>query len=117
MKKTLRNLIFVLLSIVIGSVTVTRTLADDLPTFSDPEVNTFVKAYSQLADETIAAYKASQAGDSSKLKAVEAKGDELADQVEQMMGKLKPDETARFSAFVQKIAQKLDTATQGTSGN
>jgi uncharacterized protein YxeA len=117
MKKTLRNLIFVLFSIVIGSFTTMRALGDDVPTFSEPEVNAFVKAYAELADETIAAFKASQAGDSSKLKAVESKGDELAGQVQQLMGKLKPDETERFSEFIQKIAQKLEAATQGTSGN
>ncbi len=117
MKRILRNLTFVLLSIVIGSFTATRALGDDLPTFSEPEVNAFVKAYAGLVDDTVAAYKASQAGDSSKLKAVESKGDALAGQVQEIMGKLKADETARFSAFIEKMAQKLDAAAQGTSGN
>lgn len=94
-----------------------RALGDDLPTFSEPEVNAFVKAYAELADETIAAYKEAKGGDSSKLQAVESKGDQLAGQVQELMGKLKADEAERFTAFVEKIAQKLEAATQATSGN
>ena len=44
-----------------------KVLAEESPTFSAPEVNTFVKSYSDFADEYVAAYKAMKAGDSSKI--------------------------------------------------
>ena len=37
-----------------------RVLADDLPSFSEPEVNTFVKSYAQFVDDYIEAYKAAK---------------------------------------------------------
>ena len=40
-----------------------RVLAEEIPTFSAPEVNTFVKSYSDFPDEYVAAYKAMKAGD------------------------------------------------------
>jgi hypothetical protein len=39
-----------------------RALADDLPTFSDPDVNTFVKTYAQFVDDYITAIKAAKTG-------------------------------------------------------
>ena len=41
-----------------------RMLADDIPTFSEPEVNTFVKKYAQSSDDYVAADTAMKAGES-----------------------------------------------------
>ena len=90
-----------------------RLFADEIPTFSDADVNTFVKAYDQFVTEYVDAYKAAKAGDNSKLQAIEAKSQELQRQVPQIIGKIKPDETEKFSAFVGQCSQKIsDVAKQ-----
>jgi len=90
-----------------------RLFADDMPTFSDTDVTTFVKSYSQFVTEYVDAYKAAKAGDNSKLQALEAKSQELQRQVAQIIGKIKPDEADKFSAFIGQCAQKIsDVAKQ-----
>src|SRR4051794_37621521 len=70
-----------------------RALAEDVPTFSDPDVNTFVKSYAQFVDDYIIALKAAKVGDNSKLADVQTKAGELQGQASQAAGKLKPDES------------------------
>jgi|ERR1700730_14558032 hypothetical protein len=90
-----------------------RIFADDLPTFADPEVNTFVKSYAQFIDDYATAYKAMKGGDSSKLQALQPKSQELQTQAGQLTGKLKDDEKPKFQDFITKCAQKLlDVAKQ-----
>ena len=90
-----------------------RLFADDVPTFSDADVNTFVNAYGPFVTEYVDAYKAAKAGDNSKLQALEAKSQELQRQVPQIIGKIKPDEAEKFSAFVGQCSQKIsDVAKQ-----
>jgi hypothetical protein len=87
-----------------------RVLADDLPSFSEPEVNTFVKAYAQLADDCVAACKAGKLGDGSKVQALQAKSAELQAEGAQLVGKVKPDEREKFKAFIMSCVQKILTA-------
>jgi hypothetical protein len=89
-----------------------RVLADDLPSFSEPEVNTFVKSYAQFVDDYITAYKAAKSGDSSKVQALQAKSPELQAQGAQLVGKVKPDETEKFKAFITSCVQKILAAAQ-----
>jgi len=89
-----------------------QLFADDIPTFSEPEVNTFVKAYAQFADDYVAAYQAMKAGDNSKLQALQAKAPELQQEAAQMVGKVKPDEAATFNTFIMKCAQKITSTLQ-----
>ena len=89
-----------------------RVLAEEIPTFSAPEVNTFVKSYSDFADEYVAAYKAMKAGDSSKIQELQSKSGELETQAAQVTGKVKPDETDKFNAFVTSCAQKISAVSQ-----
>jgi hypothetical protein len=84
-----------------------RAFADDLPTFSDPDVNTFVKTYAQFVDDYITALKAAKAGDNSKLAGVQTKAGELQTQATQATGKLKPDESEKFQKFVASCSQKI----------
>jgi methionine synthase II (cobalamin-independent) len=84
-----------------------RVFADDIPTFSEPEVNAFVKSYAQFADDYVVAYQAMKAGDNSKLQALHARAPALQQEAAQMSGKLKPDETATFSTFISKCVQKI----------
>jgi hypothetical protein len=89
-----------------------RMLADDIPTFSEPEVNTFVKSYAQFADDYLAAYKAMKAGDSSKIQALQSQSAELQNETTQMIGKLKPGEAEKFSAFVTACAHKISAVAE-----
>jgi len=87
-----------------------RALADDLPTFSDPDVNTFVKNYAQFVDDYITALKAAKTGDNSKLAGVQTKAGELQGQATQAAGKLKPDESDKYQKFVATCSQKITDA-------
>lgn len=89
-----------------------RMLAEDIPTFSEPEVNTFVKTYAEFADEYVVAYKAMKAGDNSKIQALQSKSAELETEAAKLNGKLKPNETDRFNAFVTSCAQKISAVAQ-----
>ena len=89
-----------------------RALADDLPTFSDPDVNSFVKTYAQFVDDYIDALKAAKSGDNSKLGNVQSKAGELQTQATQAAGKLKPDESDKFQKFVATCSQKIVDATK-----
>jgi len=89
-----------------------RVLAEEIPTFSAPEVNTFVKSYSDFADEYVAAYKAMKAGDRSKIQELQSKSSDLETQATQVTGKLKPDETDRFNTFITSCAQKISAVSQ-----
>jgi hypothetical protein len=84
-----------------------RALADDLPSFTDPDVNTFVKTYAQFVDDYITALKAAKTGDNSKLAGVQTKAGELQSQATQAAGKLKPDESEKFQKFVAACSQKI----------
>ena len=89
-----------------------RVLAEDIPSFSAPEVNTFVKSYSDFADEYVAAYKAMKAGDRSKIQELQSKSSELETEARQITGKLKPDETDKFNTFITSCAQKISAVSQ-----
>src|ERR1700756_5985687 len=77
-----------------------RVLAEDIPSFSAPEVNTFVKSYSDFADEYVAAYKAMKAGDKSKIQDLQSKSSELETEAANVTGNFKHEETDKFNAFV-----------------
>ena len=94
------------------SIAADRILAEDIPTFSEREVNTFVKTYSEFADEYVVAYKAMKAGDNSKIQALQSKSTELETEAAKLSGKLKPNETDRFNAFVSSCAQKISAVAQ-----
>jgi vacuolar-type H+-ATPase catalytic subunit A/Vma1 len=89
-----------------------RALAEDIPTFSAPEVNTFVKSYSEFADQYVAAYKAMKAGDRSKIQDLQSKSSELETEAQAVTGKLKPEETDKFNAFVTSCAQRISAVSQ-----
>ena len=84
-----------------------RALADGLPTFSDPVVNTFVKTYSQFVDSYVDAAKT---GDTAKLAGIQAKESELQQQLAQLTqpnGKVKQDEGAKFHTFLATYKEKI----------
>jgi hypothetical protein len=89
-----------------------RVLADDLPSFSESEVNTFVKSYALFVDDYVAAYKAAKSGVASKMQALQAKSPELQAQGARLAGKIKPDETEKYKAFITSCMQKIVAAAQ-----
>src|ERR1700751_6306748 len=89
-----------------------RVLAEDIPTFSAPEVNTFVKSYSEFTDQYVAAYKAMKAGDRSKIQELQSKSSELETEAANVTGKLKPDEADKFNTFVTSCAQKISAVSK-----
>ena len=89
-----------------------RVLAEDIPTFSAPEVNTFVKSYSEFAHQYVAAYKAMKSGDRSKIQDLQSKSSELETEAAAVTGKLKPEETDKFNAFVTSCSQRISAVSQ-----
>jgi hypothetical protein len=84
-----------------------RIFADEVPTFSDPDVTAFVKNYAQFVHDYEDAYKEMKAGNNSKVQALQAKSTELQTEAGNVSTKVKPDEAQRFTDFIQKCAQKL----------
>jgi hypothetical protein len=109
---TLRNLCLVIACMAVGSFIASRALGDDVPTFSDPAVNTFVKTYAQFVSDYLDAYKAMKTGDNSKITALQTKLPELQSEASQVAGKVKPDEATKFQTFVTGCAQKIVDATK-----
>jgi hypothetical protein len=90
----------------------TRLFADDIPTFSDPDVSAFVKSYAQFVTDYVDAYKAAKNGDTSKLQALQPKSRDLQVQAAQIPGKIKPDEAEKFSAFIGRCSEKIADVTK-----
>ena len=95
--------------------------ADDVPTFSDPAVTAYAKAYGEFTDHYSANMKeymaAVKSNDTTKMQAAaakmqpdQAKAQEMATQSATISGKVKPDEVQKFSEYLQKCAQKMTDA-------
>ena len=95
--------------------------ADDVPTFSDPEVTAFAKSYGEFADHYSADMKNYMAtmktGDTAKMQEAAKKMQDNAAQAQAMISKsatvsakIKPDETQKLTAYLQKCAQKMADA-------
>src|SRR5258708_14768676 len=63
--------------------------ADELPKFSDAEVNQFVSQYADLVTKYIQAYQAAKAGNLSQLTQVKTQVKQLQDQVTKVAEKLR----------------------------
>ncbi len=92
--------------------------ADDVPTFSDPDVTAFARSYGDFTTEYISIMKdymaAAKSGDSSKMQAsgtkvqdLQTKAADLQTQSTKLATKLKPEETEKFSTYLQGCAQKM----------
>jgi len=89
-----------------------RLFADDIPTFSDPDVNIFVKSYAQFVIDYVDAYKAAKTGDGSKLQALQPRTRELQAQAAEIPSKIKPDEADKFSTFIDRCSEKISNVTK-----
>jgi gas vesicle protein len=88
--------------------------ADELPKFSDAEVNQFVSQYADLVTKYIQAYQAAKAGNLSQFTQVKTQVKQLQDQVTKVAEKLrsKPDETQRYEQFITDYTEKMIDATK-----
>ena len=100
------------------------TRADDVPTFSAPEVNDFVKDYTTFVDQYPVVMKdymaAVKANDTAKMQEDMGKAQQFQTQAQglqtkgaALQGKLKPEETQKFSEYMQKEVTMLTDALQG----
>ena len=97
--------------------------ADDVPAFSDPSVTAFVKDYSAFVDQYSVLMKdylaAVKTNDTAKLQASAAKMQEFQTKVADLQtkgaalqGKVKPEETQKFSDYMQACVKKMTDAMQ-----
>ena len=88
--------------------------ADDLPKFSDAEVNQFVSQYADFVTKYIQAYQAAKAGNSSAFDQLKTQVKQLQDEVAKVAEKLrsKPEEAQRYEQFVADYTKKMIDATK-----
>ena len=89
-------------------------LADELPKFSDAEVNSFVSDYAAFVTKYIQAYQAAKAGNQSQFAQLKTQVKQLQDQVTKVADKLrsKPDEAQRYEQFIADYTEKIIDATK-----
>ena len=88
--------------------------ADELPKFSDAEVNTFVSQYADFVTKYIQAYQAAKAGNPSAFDQLKTQVKQLQDEVATVAEKLKtkPEEAQRYEQFVANYTEKMIDATK-----
>jgi hypothetical protein len=91
-----------------------RAMADELPKFSDAEVNQFVSQYADLVTKYIQAYQAAKAGNPSAFDQLKTQVQQLQDEVAKVAEKLKtkPDESQRYEQFIANYTEKMIDATK-----
>ena len=108
-----------LLAAVLALANVAR--ADDIPTFSNPDVTAFVKSYGTFTDQYSAIMKdymaAMKSNDTAKMQEsakkmqdISTKSAEMQTQASTVGSKVKPEEATKFSDYLQKCAQKMAEA-------
>jgi uncharacterized coiled-coil DUF342 family protein len=91
-----------------------RTKADELPKFSDAEVNQFVSQYADLVTKYIQAYQAAKAGNPSAFDQLKAQVKQLQDELAKVAEKLKttPEEAQRYEQFIANYTEKMIDASK-----
>ncbi|HTD15392.1 MAG TPA: hypothetical protein VK673_09445 [Chthoniobacterales bacterium] len=90
------------------------TQADELPKFSDAEVNQFVSQYADFVTKYIQAYQAAKAGNPSAFDQLKTQVKQLQDEVATVAEKLKtkPEEAEKYEQFVADYTEKMIDATK-----
>ena len=85
------------------------TKADELPKFSDAEVNQFVRQYADFVTKYIQAYQAAKAGNPSAFDQLKTQVKQLQDEVTKVADKLKakPEEAQRYEQFIANYTEKM----------
>jgi hypothetical protein len=91
-----------------------RVQADELPKFSDTEVNQFVSQYADFVTKYIQAYRAAKAGNPSAFDQLKTQVKQLQDEVAKVAEKLrsKPVEVQRYEQFITTYTEKMIDATK-----
>ena len=101
-------------SILTQELSTLRTKADELPKFSDDEVNQFVGQYADLVTKYNKAYQAAKAGNPSAFDRLKTQVQQLQDEVAKVAEKLKtkPEEAQRYEQFIASYTAKMIDATK-----
>jgi len=88
--------------------------ADELPKFSDAEVNQFVSQYADFVSKYIQAYQAAKAGNPAAFDQLKTQVKQLQDEVATVAEKLKtkPEEAQSYEQFVANYTEKMIDATK-----
>ena len=91
-----------------------RVQADDLPKFSDADVNQFVSQYAEFANNYAQAYQAAKKGNTSALDQLKTQVQQLEDKVSKVAEKLKlnPAEVQKYERFITMYTEKMIDATK-----
>jgi hypothetical protein len=111
---SIRYAILSIASILALELSTLRAKADELPKFSDAEVNQFVSQYADLVTKYIQAYQAAKAGNPSAFDQLKTQVKQLQDEVAKVAEKLKtkPDEAQRYEQFIANYTEKMIDATK-----
>lgn len=111
---SIRGGIVLIASILTLQLSTLRTKADELPKFSDAEVNQFVSQYADLVTKYIQAYQAAKAGNPSAFDQLKTQVKQLQDEVAKVAEKLKtkPEEAQRYEQFIASYTEKMIDATK-----
>jgi hypothetical protein len=90
------------------------TNADELPKFSDAEVNQFVSQYSDFVTKYIQAYQAAKTGNPAAFEQLKTQVQQLQDEVAKVAEKLKakPEEAQRYEQFIANYTEKMIDASK-----
>lgn len=90
------------------------TKADELPKFSDAEVNQFVSQYADFVTKYIQAYQAAKAGNPAAFDQLKTQVKQLQDEVAKVAEKLKakPEEAQRYEQFIANYTEKMIDASK-----
>jgi hypothetical protein len=106
---------FVLIaSILTLALSTVPTEADELPKFSDAEVNQFVSQYADFVTKYIQAYQAAKAGNPAAFDQLKTQVQQLQDEVTKVAEKLKakPEEAQRYEQFIANYTEKMIDASK-----
>ena len=90
-----------------------RLPADPPVKFSDPDVTAYVKKLGRFCDLYVAAARAAQHGDASRLRQMDAQIPQLQAQAVRMAEKLQPGETKAFTEYISQCGQTMMDAAYG----
>jgi hypothetical protein len=91
------------------------TTADELPKFSDAEVNQFVGQYADFVTKYIQAYhQAAKTGNPAAFEQLKTQVQQLQDEVAKVAEKLKakPEEAQRYEQFIANYTEKMIDASK-----
>jgi uncharacterized protein (DUF3084 family) len=106
--------ILLIASILTSALSTLPTKADELPKFSDAEVNQFVSQYADLVTKYIQAYQAAKAGNAAAFDQLKIQVQQLQEEVAKVAEKLKakPEEAQRYEQFIASYTEKMIDASK-----